>query len=90
MPMSTSSSSEFKLSGRLRVTRRTPSDNVTASPVLTTRVSFDGLDRAVPVVQCHLAARTLTLWGRSSGPVLPRPIGAPDAIAAVAEMLRPA
>jgi hypothetical protein len=43
MPMSTTSSSEFKLSGRLRVTRRTPSDNVTASPVLTTRVSFDGL-----------------------------------------------
>jgi uncharacterized protein (TIGR03083 family) len=65
-----------------------PDIAVTGGPTTTIRLAADG--GAVPVVQCHPAARTLMLWGRWPGPVLPRPIGAPDAIAAVAEMLRPA
>jgi uncharacterized protein (TIGR03083 family) len=60
---------------------------VTGGPVTT--IELAPHDGGHPIVECHPAVRTLLLWGRSPEAVLPRPIGDPDAVAAVTTMLRP-
>jgi uncharacterized protein (TIGR03083 family) len=65
-----------------------PDIAVTGGPTTTIGLAVD--TDSGSVVTCHPAVRTLMLWGRTPGPALPAPTGAPDAVAAVVEMLRPA
>jgi uncharacterized protein (TIGR03083 family) len=65
-----------------------PDIAVTGGPAMTT-IAVAPHDHSYPVVQCHPAARTLMLWGRSPGPGLPAPAGQDHLVDAVVAMLRP-
>jgi uncharacterized protein (TIGR03083 family) len=56
----------------------------------TTTIALADPDDPAPVVQCHPAARTLMLWGRTPGAALSSAVGEPSSVDTVVEMLRPA
>jgi hypothetical protein len=64
-----------------------PDIAVTGGP--TTAIELAPPDQLYPVVECHPAARTLLLWGRSPTPGMPDPSGDPEVVEAVTAMLLP-
>jgi uncharacterized protein (TIGR03083 family) len=74
---------------RTIILRASGGPDVAVSGGRTTTIRLAADDSSCPVVQCHPAARTLMLWGRTPGNALPRPTGVPDTVTAVIEMLRP-
>ncbi|MDT5092929.1 MAG: hypothetical protein QOH60_2292 [Mycobacterium sp.] len=66
-----------------------PDIAVTGGP-RATAIALAPRDHSYPIVECHPAARTLMLWGRSPGAGLPYPVGDPAAVEAVVAMLLPA